>query len=73
MRHIQLDWTHKTGWVAEVQPHILDAPIGFGRTSAQAVADLHRQDPEARKLPVVMAAKGERTPCLQLAPHYGRR
>jgi hypothetical protein len=72
MRYIELDWTHKLGWVAQVQPHILDAPAGFGRTSAQAVADLVRQDASAKGLPVKMAATTDKAPCFQPAPRFGR-
>jgi hypothetical protein len=72
MRHIELYWTHKLGRVAQVQPHILDAPAGFGRTSAQAVADLVRQDASAKGLPVKMAPKPGKETIYQPAPHFGR-
>jgi hypothetical protein len=64
MRHIEQYWTRRLGWVAEVQPHVLDAPAGFGRTSSEAVADLVRRDPSAIGLPLVMLAKNALLPPL---------
>jgi hypothetical protein len=70
---IVLDWTRKLDWYAELAPHVMDAPVGFGKTSAAAVADLVRQAPAARGLPVKMVPKGVKETIYQPAPHFGRR